>query len=143
MIFRTYSLIFPRWVTNKNFYSTFQAAAILGVTPDTVLKWIKAGKIPASRTLGGHYRIQRDTLTDLIKERQSQNLAVETTLPLKAFQYCWEYNSKDDTLEDQCRNCLVYKTRAKLCYEMSPVPKEFGHLKLYCESNCKDCDYYR
>jgi len=127
----------------KNLFSTFQAAAVLGVTPDTVLKWIKAGKIPASRTLGGHYRVQRDTLTELIKERESQNLTVETIPPQKTFQHCWEFNSNDDTLRDGCRGCLVYRTRAKLCYEMNSVPKQLGHLKLFCDSDCQDCDYYK
>jgi excisionase family DNA binding protein len=129
--------------TGKDLYSTFQAAKVLGVSPDTVLKWIKAGKIPASRTLGGHYRIGKDTMDELLSERESPYPTAKTTAPRKTFQYCWEFNSKGDKLEDGCRNCLVYNTRAKLCYEMSSVPKELGHLKLFCESECEDCDYYK
>lgn len=130
-------------VMDKLLCSTFQAAKILGVTPDTILKWIKAGKIPASRTLGGHYRIRRDTLTELIKKRKFEDLPAETASPLKAFQYCWEYNALGNEAKNDCRNCLVYKTRAKFCYEMSSVPKELGHLKLFCASICEDCDYYK
>ena len=129
--------------TGKDLYSTFQAAKVLGVSPDTVLKWIKAGKIPASRTLGGHYRIRRDTIGELLSERESPYPTVEPTAPPKTFKYCWEFNSKGDKLENDCRNCLVYKTRAKLCYEMSSVPKELGHLKLFCDSECEDCGYYK
>ena len=41
--------------------STGKVAKLLSVTPDTVLKWIKNGQLPATRTAGGHYRIaQRD-----------------------------------------------------------------------------------
>ena len=129
--------------TGKDLYSTFQAAKVLGVSPDTVLKWIKSAKIPASRTLGGHYRIRRDTIGELLSERASPYPTVEPTAPRHTFRYCWEFNSKGDKLEDECRNCLVYRTRAKLCYEMSSVPKELGHLKLFCDSECKDCDYYK
>lgn len=127
---------------DKNLFSTFQAAAILGVKPDTVLKWIKSGKVPASRTLGGHYRIRRDTVVELISERASQDLPPKPPPLQKPFQYCWEFNAKDTALRNDCRRCLVYRTRAKLCYEMNSVPKKLGHLKLYCGSNCEDCDYY-
>ncbi len=122
-------------------YSTFQAAEILGVSADTVLKWIKSGKIPATRTLGGHFRIQKDTLVELTSQEEPSTLPAKTALPQKTFQYCWEFSAQDDTLKDECRRCLVYKSRAKLCYELSSVPKELGLLKLLCDSNCEECDY--
>jgi len=34
------------------------AAAILGVHKSTVTRWIAAGKLPAQRSPGGHYRIR-------------------------------------------------------------------------------------
>jgi len=124
-------------------YSTFQAARVLGVSPDTVLKWIRAGKIPASRTLGGHYRIRGDTIDELISRGASPHPTTKTATRRRPFRYCWEFHSKDGRPKDGCRDCLVYTTRAKLCYEMSAVPRELGHLKLFCESECKDCDYYK
>lgn len=127
----------------ESLYTTFQAAKLLGVTPDTVLKWIKSGKLPAIRTLGGHYRIRRERIDELIAERQLQNLAEEAPSSHRVFQYCWEFNSKRGELPDDCRRCLVYKTQARRCYEMSPVPKELGHMKLFCTSVCEDCDYYK
>jgi excisionase family DNA binding protein len=126
-----------------NLYSTFQAAKVLGVSPDTVLKWIKAGKIPASRTLGGHYRIRGDTIDKLLPRRESLYPTAKTAAPRRPFRYCWEFNSEGNTLRDGCRDCLVYKTRAKLCYEMSSVPREFGHMKLFCDSECENCGYYK
>jgi excisionase family DNA binding protein len=71
----------------KDLYSTFQAAKILGVTPDTVLKWIKRGKIAASRTLGGHYRIPKEKIDELLSEREIHSSTTGTPSSCKAFQY--------------------------------------------------------
>ena len=126
----------------KDLYSTFQAARILGVTPDTVLKWIKRGKIATSRTLGGHYRIPKEKIDELLSEREIHSSTTGTPSSCKAFQFCWEFNSKESGAPDDCRNCLVYKTRAMRCYEMSPVPKEPANLKLFCEGECQNCAYF-
>lgn len=44
------------------FYSTYEAARILGVSLPTVVNWIKARRIQAHRTPGGHRRIAREDL---------------------------------------------------------------------------------
>ncbi|WP_457826562.1 MerR family transcriptional regulator, partial [Staphylococcus aureus] len=41
----------------KDYLTTSQAARLLAVSPDTVLKWVRAGKVKSYRTLGGHFRI--------------------------------------------------------------------------------------
>jgi excisionase family DNA binding protein len=41
----------------KEIFSTHDAARICRVTPMTVIRWIKEGKIPAFKTAGGHRRI--------------------------------------------------------------------------------------
>ena len=46
--------------------STGAAARLCSVNPDTVLKWIKKGRLPATRTVGGHYRIEEQDLAALI-----------------------------------------------------------------------------
>ena len=43
-----------------------QAAAILGVSVDTVRRWADAGKLPSFRTLHGHRRFHREDV-DRIK----------------------------------------------------------------------------
>jgi excisionase family DNA binding protein len=44
------------------FYTTFEAAQILGVSLPTVVNWIKARRLKAHRTPGGHRRIGREDL---------------------------------------------------------------------------------
>jgi excisionase family DNA binding protein len=44
------------------FYTTFEAAQILGVSLPTVVNWIKARRMKAHRTPGGHRRIAREDL---------------------------------------------------------------------------------
>lgn len=40
-----------------------QAAQLAGVDPKTISRWTDKGLLPATRTLGGHRRIDPDTLT--------------------------------------------------------------------------------
>ncbi|HTN50867.1 MAG TPA: helix-turn-helix domain-containing protein [Anaeromyxobacter sp.] len=46
----------------RRFYTTFEAARLLGVSLPTVVNWIKARRIKAHRTPGGHRRIDRADL---------------------------------------------------------------------------------
>ena len=54
---------------NQKHYTTSQAAKLLSVSADTVLKWVKAGKINSYRTPGGHYRIPADAVETLLPAR--------------------------------------------------------------------------
>ncbi len=53
----------------KDIFSTHDAAKICRVTPMTVIRWIKEGKIPAFKTAGGHRRILRGDLVRFCKAR--------------------------------------------------------------------------
>ena len=46
----------------RRFYTTFEAAQVLGVSLPTVVNWITARRIKAHRTPGGHRRIAREDL---------------------------------------------------------------------------------
>lgn len=46
----------------NRYYTTFEAAELLGVSLPTVVNWIKARRIKAHRTPGGHRRIAREDL---------------------------------------------------------------------------------
>ena len=46
----------------RRFYTTYEAAHVLGVSLPTVVNWIKARRLRAHRTPGGHRRIAREEL---------------------------------------------------------------------------------
>lgn len=124
----------------KNYLTTGEAAAIFDVDPDTVLRWIKSGDIPAIRTPGGHYRINRNVfLTRMIKDTSSK----EKNDTRSELSYCWEYNSESGVMHKACKECIVYKSRASRCYELSNLPAPIGHAKLFCSESCKECQYLK
>lgn len=112
--------------------TTGQAAKLFSVTPDTVLKWIKAGRVPARRTPGGHYRIDPRELERLIPRDEA-----------RPFRFCWEYNANGGEVLDECLDCLVYKARAHRCYEMIELGKANGHSLVFCRTTCEECEYFR
>ncbi|MBF0521976.1 MAG: helix-turn-helix domain-containing protein [Candidatus Omnitrophica bacterium] len=59
--------------SSHNFLTTSQAAELLHVTRFTVLSWVKQGKLKAVTTLGGHQRIPREAVLDLLKKIKSNN----------------------------------------------------------------------
>lgn len=44
---------------DKIYFRPSEAAKLLSVHPATVKRWIFEGKLQATRTLGGHYRVPR------------------------------------------------------------------------------------
>lgn len=117
--------------------STGQVARLLSVTPDTVLKWIKGGRLRAVRTAGGHYRVAQEDVDLLVSADVGQR-------PSDAgdFLYCWEYYADGGEPAESCRACLVYRARARRCYEMSGLAREVGYAGAYCENTCSECAYY-
>jgi len=126
----------------KKYLTTTQAASLLSVSPDTVLKWVRAGKIASYRTPGGHCRIPSEAIDTLIPSQHRETGAEPAETVAPQFQYCWEYNAACGKDTEECHNCLVYQSRARRCYEFREVPEQFGHLKLHCKTTCDQCDYY-
>jgi excisionase family DNA binding protein len=57
----------PRpWLTSK------QVAARLHVTPKTVSRWAKQGRLPCRRTLGGHRRFDPEQIEQLVRAHTYQ-----------------------------------------------------------------------
>src|SRR5512146_671624 len=50
----------------RGFYTTHEAARLLGVSLPTVVNWIKARRLKAHRTPGGHRRIAREDLASFM-----------------------------------------------------------------------------
>jgi excisionase family DNA binding protein len=49
-------------------YDTVQVATFMGVTPRTVQRWIREGRLPAM-IVGGTYRVKREDLQGFVKSR--------------------------------------------------------------------------
>lgn len=124
--------------TRDRLLSTGNAARLLSVTPDTVLKWIKSGRLPAVRTAGGHYRVARRDIDGLMGEN-----AGTTPATRGGFVYCWEYYASGEETSPGCAGCLVYRARARRCYEMSGLAREAGFAGAFCRTNCEECAYYQ
>ena len=124
----------------KNYITTGEAAAIFDVEPDTVLRWIKSGEIPAIRTPGGHYRINRNIF--LMKMINDTSIDEKNEIQ-SHLSYCWEYNSQEGLVRDGCKECIVYKSKARKCYELCNLHVPIGHAKLFCAESCNDCQYFK
>jgi excisionase family DNA binding protein len=125
----------------KELLSTGTVARICEVTPDTVLKWIKSGKVPCFKTPGGHYKIPQTSLSTILGvSGATPGLDREDRSHL----YCWEYYADAGRIEDACRACIVYRSKALRCFDMVNLPAEAGHTGLHCErAPCEACDYYK
>jgi excisionase family DNA binding protein len=128
-------------MSHKTFLTTGQAAKLCSVTPDTVLKWIKQGLIPAHRTAGGHYRIRRQDIRQLEVHPRPANQ--ESPERRRSFQYCWEYNASEESPLPACKECVVFRTRAYRCYEVIKLDSEIGHSRKFCTVSCEECDYFQ
>lgn len=57
--------------------TTAQAAKRLGVSPQTVQKWVDAGFLPAWKTVGGHRRLDADAVDRMVVSRRSPGFPTE------------------------------------------------------------------
>lgn len=121
--------------------STGKAAQLCSVNPDTVLKWIKKGRLAAIRTAGGHYRIEERDVAALIPPSilEIPSAPAAEGRPLR----CWEYLSRSGRMRDECKNCVVYQIRAAWCFQVASLECDIGRLKGACNAPCQDCAYYR
>ena len=132
--------------TRSELLSTGEVARLCGVSRDAVLKWIKKGKLPATRTPGGHFRIAREACQGMAMEGpyvppgapQSGGVG-EATGP----QHCWEYFGDSGSPREACESCLVYLARAKNCFRLAELGEDSGHSLHFCRNDCRSCAYYR
>jgi len=52
------------------FFTTFEASRLLGVSLPTIVNWVKANRLKAHKTPGGHRRIAREDLLDFLEKYQ-------------------------------------------------------------------------
>ncbi len=122
-----------KWLT------TGEAADLCGVAPDTVLRWIKKGKLPAERTPGGHHRIPIEAVERLAIP--SAKAPSEEALPRTRL-YCWQYFARNGEPCEECRRCIVHRSRAEWCFRLVDNPT-CGHSRRYLRGSCQECAYYR
>ena len=132
---------------NRGFLTTTQAAVLLGVSPDTILKWVKAGKISSHRTLGGHYRISPSAIELPEKDLAGANYSVvdaasEQDSQQSDFQYCWQFQSKNGKIKKECLSCLSYQSRSYRCYELRRQTDSEDYWQSVCNTSCEKCSYY-
>jgi excisionase family DNA binding protein len=127
---------------DETLVTTSEAASLCSVTPDAVLKWIKGKKIEAIKTPGGHYRIKKEKLRPFIG---TDDLLLENTEPEKKLkiQYCWEFHAKNGQLNQECNDCMVYKSKTEKCFLMAGYGKNAGHAGIFCTNTCYECEYFR
>lgn len=127
-------------MSKRPYISTGHAAKLLGVTPDTVLKWIKRGRLVALRTAGGHFRIPREQIDSLVEALSSSASQAQKSPP----QHCWEHFAADGSVAPECRSCLVHRSRADHCWELMRYPKEAGFTACFhVKTTCDACEYFR
>ena len=121
--------------------TTGQAARYCLVSPDTIVKWIKAENLPAQRTIGGQFRIFIEDLRQFMIRNDMSTALLDVELDCRP--YCWECYlgaHKEAGIPDApCSECLVYRTKALNCYELRTVSP--GQTWRYAD--CRDCPYYR
>ncbi len=125
---------------DRRYYTTSQAADLLAVSSDTVLKWVRQGKISSYRTPGGHARIPREAVERLLPVQINGQSLPSAEPP--AYHYCWEFYAPEGRTKPECHDCMVFRSRARRCYELREISEEFGYLTPHCHSECEDCEYY-
>ncbi len=53
-------------MSDQSWVSTKEASILLGVSQRTIQNWVDSGKIKSSNTMGGHRRLSREDLKDLL-----------------------------------------------------------------------------
>jgi excisionase family DNA binding protein len=135
--------------------TTGQAAKLCAVTPDTVLKWIKKGRLPATRTAGGHYRVALPDLEPFMAGFGQKASFSEKATDFPTFPShdgtkdeseevpCWDFLSEGGEVREACRQCVVYRVKATRCFLMAGLETDVGHAHEFCEGSCEDCVYFR
>jgi len=129
----------------KVYFTTNEIAKICKVTRQTVINWIRAGKLDAQSTPGGHRRVIREDLVKFIEKAGIDPFVVETyeETVKKRVPFCWEYHARgfgSTYSAHLCDRCLVKRTHALNCYLLA---KEIDIARRFCLTSCEECRYYR
>jgi excisionase family DNA binding protein len=60
--------------------TTSEVSRLLGVSPNTVTRWAREGRLPCRLTLGGHHRFEREVI-EKIRETLSRTATERALVP--------------------------------------------------------------
>jgi excisionase family DNA binding protein len=60
--------------------TTSEVSRLLGVSPNTVTRWAREGRLPCRLTLGGHHRFEREVI-ERIRETLSRTATERALVP--------------------------------------------------------------
>ena len=71
----------PSAMTETQFLTRSEVSKMLGVSPNTVTRWAREGRLACLVTLGGHHRFDREVVQQLRKQqyREKQDRDVDRT----------------------------------------------------------------
>ncbi|NOZ86062.1 MAG: helix-turn-helix domain-containing protein [Deltaproteobacteria bacterium] len=120
--------------------STGQAARYCFVTPETILNWIRTGRLCAQRTMGGQYRIRVRDLRSFLKDHGMSTDLLDKDSGIVPF--CWEYfqggsNRRTDPMAGDCDTCPVKSAKARACHELRKILTSSSSLP----PGCRGCEY--
>jgi len=119
--------------------STGTAARCCFVTPDTIVNWIKAGKLPAQRTAGGQYRILVSDLREFMEEQGMSTNWLESGNQSQPLCHDFRVRGVLDPEAAVCASCVVRHLGAFNCFKLMGMRPGEGHRYQECEN----CQYYQ
>lgn len=57
----------PTAIAPTTFLTRSEVSNLLGVSPNTITRWAREGRLPCQVTLGGHHRFDREVVEQLRK----------------------------------------------------------------------------
>jgi excisionase family DNA binding protein len=129
----------------RYYFTTNDIAKMCNVTRQTVINWIKNGKLRANLTPGGHRRVLREDLVPFFESNQLDPCVIEEYEQenRKRAPYCWEYFAvgfPGRNSRHECDRCLIKEARAKRCFVLSHRFRKDGDA---CQTGCERCGYFK
>lgn len=129
----------------KYYFTTNDIAQMCNVTRQTVINWIKTGKLKANLTPGGHRRVLRDDLVAFFEQNGMEVSIIQDyeEKHRRKVPYCWEYFATGFASRGsrhECHRCPVNLSRAKRCYTLARLMRKVDN---FCHTDCDRCGFYQ
>ena len=127
------------------YFTTNDIALMCNVTRQTVINWIKTGKLKANLTPGGHRRVLREDLVVFFRDNRMEEARIQEYEEnhKQRIPYCWEYFSigfASRSSRHECEKCPAKLAKAQRCYVIADLLGDNGR---YCNTECSDCAFFK